>query len=148
MTLFCVFAMNCVCGMIVGLRDGEERFWRIVASGACHSKFPWKWWCDIMMPLEEQRAGETRRFESYGRLFGHGEARNRALVGGLDNPQVAEAPRIPRKVGGGGSVVPRQGHGSFCSETNCQPTTTARDLISWSTLDLGPRSDGAPLLHN
>src|SRR5271156_4759193 len=58
----------------------------------------WKWWCDIMMPLEEQRAGETRRFECYGRPFGHGEARNRALVGGLDKPKWRKLQGYPAKL--------------------------------------------------
>jgi hypothetical protein len=103
-----VFATNCVCGMIVGLRDlGMGPFWRIVAAGEQLTfQIPMeKKWYDIFDALgRKQQAGENSEFESPHRLFGHGGARNRALVGGLDNPKLRTAPGYPAKKLAGGSL--------------------------------------------
>ena len=104
-----VFATNCVCGMIVGLRDlGMGPFWRIVGSGRAayipnsHGKKSGVTSFDALG--RKQQAGENSEFESPHRLFGHGGARNRALVGGLDNPKLRTAPGYPAKKLAGGSL--------------------------------------------
>jgi hypothetical protein len=119
-------------------------------ESSLHSKFPWqKKWCDIFDALgRKQQAGENSEFESPHRLFGHGGARNRALVGGLDNPKLRTAPGYPAmKLAGGSLPKDKTLDHSAPIPTASQPQPRAVTFHGvhsvWALVRWSP-----PLLHN
>jgi hypothetical protein len=111
--------MNCVCGMIVGLHDGEEPISANSGQWSLSFQIPHgNRWCDIMIAFGRVASGRNSEFEGRGDCSGMVERGH------------------PAKLLARGSLP-------FCSDTNCQPTTTPRYCFL-GVARSGPSSDAPP----